>query len=109
VLDAGFPGDAVRAAYDGLAAAIAGLLASPPPAGHAALVAAMYRDLVPAGRLPQAAPAALARLHDLTSIEAAGVEVDVDLARGALAEAEAWLARLAPPDAAPDRGAPPAV
>ena len=60
VLEAGFPGDAVRAAYDGLAAAIAGLLESPPQAGHATLVAAMYRDLVPAGRLPQAAPAAQA-------------------------------------------------
>jgi len=103
VLDAGFTSDAVRAAYEGLAAAIAGLLEQGPPSGHAALVAAMYRELIPHGRLAAGAPGTLARLHDLTSIEAAGVEVDLDLARGAVAEAEEWVARLAP-DVAPGDG-----
>jgi superfamily II DNA or RNA helicase len=109
VLDAGFAGDAVRAAYEALAAAIAALLDGVVPVGHTALVAAIYRDLIPAGRLPHAAPGALARLHDLTALGTAGVDVDTELARGAVAEAEAWIARLAPVDDAPGRGAPPAV
>lgn len=98
VLDAGFAGDAVRAAYEALAAAIAGLLPDgPPPASHAALVAAIYRDLFPAGRIAPAAPAALARLHDLTTLESQGVEVDTALAKAAVAEAEEWVGRLHAP------------
>ena len=94
VLDAGFPADAVRAAYDALAAAVARLLGDGVPRSHAALVAAIYRELLPSGRLAAAAPAALARLHDLTSLEAEGVEVDQTLASEAVAEAESWVARL---------------
>ena len=100
VLDAGFTGDAVRAAYEALAAAITSLLDGGAPAGHTALVAAIYRDLVPAGRLPHATPAALARLHDLTALESAGVDVDADLARGAVAEAESWVERILHPTVA---------
>ncbi|MBM4395267.1 MAG: DEAD/DEAH box helicase [Deltaproteobacteria bacterium] len=94
VLEAGFPGDAVKASYEALAAAVSGLVDGTPPAGHAALVAAMYKDLVPSGRLAATVPGILARLHDLTTLEALGVDVDVDLARGAVGEAEEWVGRL---------------
>jgi superfamily II DNA or RNA helicase len=96
VLEAGFPGDAVKAAYEALASALASRLDAPPVGDHAALVAAMYRDLVPAGRLPLAAPGALARLHDLTFLEAHGVDVDPTLALEAVREAEDWILRLQP-------------
>jgi superfamily II DNA or RNA helicase len=94
VLDAGFPADAARAAYEALARAIAGLLDKPPQSGHAALVAAVYRDLLPAGRLPAGAHAALAMLHDLGSLDGQGVAVDADLASRAVDEAEQWVERL---------------
>jgi hypothetical protein len=94
VLAAGFPADAARAAYEALARAIAGLLDAAPPAGHAALVAAMYRDLLPAGRLPAGAHAALAMLHDVSSLDAQGVPVDAELATRAVEEAERWVTRL---------------
>lgn len=94
VLEAGFPGDAVRAAYDALAAAIASLVSGEATPSHAALVAVTYRDLVPSGRLPAAVPAALARLHDLTTLEAQGVDVDPALAAEAVGEAEAWVQRI---------------
>ena len=94
VLEAGFPADAVQAAYQALAAAIRGLLAADPGPGHAALVAAVYRELLPEGRLPPAAPAALARLRDLTSLEESGVEVPAALAGEAVSEAESWITRI---------------
>lgn len=94
VLEAGFAGDAVHAAYEALASAIAGLLDQPPPQGHAALVGAIYRDLTPSGRLPMAAHFALARLHDLTSLESQGVAVTPSLASEAVAEAESWVVRI---------------
>ncbi|MCU0522608.1 MAG: DEAD/DEAH box helicase [Anaerolineae bacterium] len=96
VLAAGFPADAVRAAYEALASAIGGLLGDALPRSHAALVAAVYRELLPAGRLAASAPAALARLHDLMSIEDEGIEVDRTLASEAVDEAESWVARLVP-------------
>lgn len=94
VLGAGFPADAARAAYEALACAIAGLLEAPPEPGHAALVAAVYRELLPAGRLPAAAHAALAMLHDVSSLDLHGVAVDADLAVRAVDEAEQWVERL---------------
>lgn len=94
VLAAGFPADAVRAGYEALAAAIAALLASPAAGGHAALVAAIYRELIPGGRLPHGAHEALAQLHDLTMLDAHGIEVDEGLARGAVTEAAQWVERL---------------
>jgi superfamily II DNA or RNA helicase len=94
VLSAGFPADAARAAYDALARAIAGLLEAPPAPGHASLVAAAYRELLPAGRLPAGAHAALAMLHDLASLEAQGVAIAAELAASAVAEAEQWVGRL---------------
>jgi hypothetical protein len=77
-----------------LAAATRALLGSDPGPGHAALVAAVYRELLPQGRLAPAAPAALARLHDLTTLQEHGVEVDPALAQEAVAEAESWVGRL---------------
>jgi len=98
VLEAGFPGDAVKSAYDALAAAIGGLLDEPRPGTHAGLVAAIYRDLLPGGKLPLAAPGLLARLNDLASLEQMGVEVDPALARDALAEVQEWIERLVQAD-----------
>jgi superfamily II DNA or RNA helicase len=95
VLDAGFFGDAVRAAYEALSAAVAGLSDGPRPPHHAALVALVYRDLLPRGRVPAAVPAALARLHDLSTLEQLGVPVDAALAREAVVEAEAWITQIA--------------
>ena len=94
VLDAGFPADATRAAYEALAHVIGARLEDGRPPTHEALVAAMYRDLLPAGRLAPAAPGVLARLHDLTLLDNHGVQVDVALARDVVAEAEAWVNRL---------------
>jgi superfamily II DNA or RNA helicase len=94
VLGAGFPADAARAAYEALAGAIIALFDKPPPAGHGALVAAIYRELLPAGRLPAAAHAALAMLHDVSSLEVHGVPVDGELAAGAVTEAEQWVERV---------------
>ncbi len=95
VLDAGFFGDAVRAAYEALSAAVAGLAEGARPEHHAALVAILYRDLLPSGKVPAAVPAVLARLHDLSSLEQLGVPVDPALARGAVEEAAGWVAQIA--------------
>jgi hypothetical protein len=94
VLAAGFPADAVRAAYEALGAAIAALLPAPPSGGHVGLVAAIYRELIPGGRLPHGAHAALAQLHDLASLDAHGIEVDDALARASVDEAARWVERL---------------
>lgn len=75
MLAAGFPVDAARAAYEALACAIGGLLDEPAQPGHGALGEAVYREPSPAGRLPSAAHAALAMLHDLSSLDAQGVAV----------------------------------
>jgi hypothetical protein len=95
VLDAGFHGEALRACYDALAAAIAGLVRDGAPQGHAAVVAAIYKELIPEGRLAPAAASALARLHDLTTLEGQGVDVPQALAAEAVAEAEQWVGRIA--------------
>lgn len=96
VLEAGFPADAVRAAYDALAHAISTHLDDGRPATHEALVAAVYRDLLPAGRLAPAAPGVLARVHDLTLLELHGVDMDPQLAAAVVQEAEEWTGRLLP-------------
>jgi hypothetical protein len=108
VLEAGFPGDAVRAAYDALAAAIRALTDLPIDASHATLVAAIYRDLAPQGRVPPAAHAVLARLHDLTTLSAHNMQVDAVLAGHCVTEAEQWIARIGPekPRAVTDINAP---
>ena len=94
VLEAGFSSDAVRAAYEALAASLTSILEGPAPQDHATLVARLYRDLLPSGRLPSAVPGVLARLHDLTALEAHDVEVDAKLAEEVLGEAEHWVQRL---------------
>jgi hypothetical protein len=96
VLEAGFAADAVRAAYEALAAVIGALLVAA-PTSHAALVAGIYGELLPSGRLPAGAHGALARLHDLTLLEAHGVEVEVELARVAVEEAAEWFTRIGTP------------
>ncbi len=95
VLSAGFFGDAVRAAYEALSAAITGLAEGARPEHHAALVAILYRDLLPSGKVPAAVPAVLARLHDLSTLEQLGVPVDPALAKGAVEEAEGWVSQIA--------------
>ncbi len=94
VLEAGFPGDAVRAAYEGLSSGVRAQLSADAPPSHAELVAAVYRELVPAGRAPAALHGALARLYDLSQLEAHGVLVEHALATDEVAEAEAWISRL---------------
>lgn len=94
VLDAGFPADAARAAYEALAHGIGAGLEEGRPATHEALVAAIYRDLLPAGRLAPSVPGVLARLHDLTLLETHGVPIDAALAGEVVLEAEAWVHRL---------------
>jgi hypothetical protein len=94
VLDAGFRDDAVRAAYDALATAIGGLTEAGSVPGHAQLVAAIHRELLPAAKLPTAAAACLARLRDLTLLRDEGVEVAAESAREAVDEAETWVARI---------------
>ncbi len=54
----------------------------------------MYRELAPKGLAPAGLHATLARLHDLTCLEAYGVPVDDAMAKETVAEAESWVARL---------------
>lgn len=93
VLDAGFAGDAVKASYEALAAAIGGLL-SETPAGHAQLVAAIFSTLLPGGCLPSGAHGSLAKLHDLSLLEAHGVAIDAASASAAVTEASEWVDRI---------------
>ena len=76
------------------AGAVRSLFSVAPAEGHAALIAAIYRELVPAGRAPPALHGALARLSDLTQLEAHGVAVDAALASEAVTEARSWVTRL---------------
>ena len=94
VLAAGFPGDAVKAAYEGLARAARALLPRKAPEGHAALVAAIYRDLLPTGRVAPGFHTTLARLYDVSQLEAHGVTIDSSLATETLTEAAQWIDRL---------------
>ena len=63
--------------------------------GDVALVVRVYRDLLPSGKVHPSVPGALARLHDLSTLEQLGVPVDPALARDAVAEAEGWVAQIA--------------
>lgn len=94
VLREGFHGDAVRASYEALAAAIRSVSDSAIGPTHEALVAAMYRELLPSGKLPMGAHAAIATLRDLTSLEDQGVELEEALAKQAVQEARQWVTRL---------------
>lgn len=95
VLDAGFPSDAVRAAYETIAACLSSRLSSPEAAaeGHAQLVAAVYRELVPAGLVPTAVLGLLARAHDLVAVAALGVEIDMGVATSVVTDVREWLER----------------
>ncbi|HQP37657.1 MAG TPA: SNF2-related protein [Polyangiaceae bacterium] len=94
VLREGFRSDAVRAAYDALASAVRGLAKDPIGNTHDALVAAIYRELLPSGSLPVAAHTTLAMLRDLTSLEDHGVELEEQMARQAVEDARKWVDRL---------------
>lgn len=83
------------AAYEALASSIKGRLAHTPESGHSALVAAVFKELIPSGRLPLAVPGALARLHDLTMLDQHGVELEWTLAKTCVEEADSWVERLA--------------
>lgn len=92
---AGFHADAVRASYEALANAVGAVAEeSTNPADHAALVAALYKTLIPTGKVPMAASLALARLRDLTLLQESGVEVTEELSSLALQEAESWIQRI---------------
>ncbi|MBX3264294.1 MAG: hypothetical protein KF782_31775, partial [Labilithrix sp.] len=93
VLEAGFPGDAVRAAYEAVAASLRARLAAPIADGHPALVAAIYGELLPAGAIPSTLPAALARIHDLLLLEEHALPIDAGIAASAVEDARAWLER----------------
>jgi hypothetical protein len=93
VLAAGFPGDAVRAAYEAVAASLRARLEETIEDGHAALIAAVYGELLPSGAIPSTLPGALARIHDLCSLEEQGLSVDPDIAASAVEDARAWLER----------------
>jgi len=94
VLREGFRSDAVRASYDALASAVRGLAATPVGPTHDALVAAIYRELLPSGSLPIGAHTALAMLRDLTVLEDHGVELEEQMARQAVEDARKWVERL---------------
>jgi hypothetical protein len=96
VFDAAFYADALRASYEAVASALGSLADGAPPANHQALVAVLYRDLLPNGKVPPAAHTTLARLHDLLSLDEHGVAIDQELARQAVEEAATWVERLAP-------------
>ena len=96
VLREGFHADAVRAAYDALSSTIRALAEGEVGPSHDALVAVVYRELLPSGKLPVAAHAALAQLRDLTLLEGQGVEVGQSVAEAAVAEARRWVDRLGP-------------
>jgi superfamily II DNA or RNA helicase len=107
VLREGFAADAVRASYEALASAVRDMLEQPVGPSHNALVAAIYGDLLPSGRLPVAAHAALARLRDMMLLENEGVSLPEDLAAEAVQDARTWVERLsAPSEAAPTVGTP---
>ncbi len=93
VLAAGFPGDAVRAAYEALAASLRARLDEPVGEEHSALVASLYRDLFPSGSIPSTLPAVLAKVHDLAQLADQGVPVDQDVAAEVVEEARTWLER----------------
>jgi superfamily II DNA or RNA helicase len=94
VLREGFHADAVRASYEALAASVRGLSSEPIGSSHDALVAAIYRVLLPTGQLPVAAHGVLARLRDLTQLEEHGVELDEAMASQAVEDARQWMERL---------------
>lgn len=93
VLAAGFPADAVRAAYDALAGLLRHLLGVEGALGHATLVARLYGELIPSGKVPMALHVALSRAHDLTLLDGEGVRLDSALAGEVVAEVESWLHR----------------
>lgn len=93
VLDAGFPGDAVRAAYEAVAASLRARLEAPIADDHPALVAAVYRELLPAGAIPSTLPGVLAKIHDLSVLAEHDLAIDDAIAASAVEEARGWLER----------------
>jgi hypothetical protein len=68
-------------------------LSAPISEGHAALVAAIYRELLPAGIVPASAPGLLARVHDRVLVADHGLDIDAAVAASAVADASEWIHR----------------
>lgn len=96
VLQAGFPGDAVAAAYEAVAASLRSRLHEPAGDDHTSLIAAIHRELLPRGAIPMTVCATLSKIHDLAGVAELGQAVDATLAAECVEEARAWLER---PDA----------
>lgn len=100
LLEANFPCDAARAAYQGLAHALTLWLrkeqGSLPNSlrEHRALVAALFQVPPIREKLPPALHATLARLHDMASLEEQGILLDSSIAREAISEVGPWIARI---------------
>jgi superfamily II DNA or RNA helicase len=94
MLSAGFPEDALKAAYQALVGALTAKVDDPPPAGHAELVGLLYRDLLPNGRAPLATAGLLAKLHDLCGLDAQGIALPESLVSAAIEETEAAVTDL---------------
>ena len=88
VLEAGFPEDALRAAYQALVGALVARTEGPPPAGHAGLVGLLYRDLLPHGLAPLGVAGLLAKLHDLCELDTQGITLPEALVVATLEETE---------------------
>jgi superfamily II DNA or RNA helicase len=93
VLSAGFFGDAVRAAYEAVAASLRARLDPSLGAAHADLVAAVYAELLPSGAIPSTLPSVLAKIHDLAVLGEQGLPIDPEIATSAVEDARAWLER----------------
>ena len=104
VLEAGFPEDALKAAYQALAGTLVAKTDAPPPAGHAELVGILYRDLLPHGKAPLAAAGLLAKLHDLCGLEAQGIALPENLVAAAIEETEVAVADLGRTSSIPSLG-----
>ena len=93
VLQAGFPNDAIRAAYEALSASLRSLLPNAIDDGHAPLVAALYRELVPSGRVNASIPSLFARLRDLMLLDGHAFAIEPSLATEAVRDVSAWITR----------------
>ena len=76
-----------------MAASLRARLDAPIEEGHPALVAAVYRELLPSARSRRRSRECSPRFHDLSSLEEHGVPVDPPIAAGAVEDARAWLER----------------
>ncbi len=93
VLDAGYPGDAARAAYEALGASLRWLLPPGAGSGYGDLLDAVCMHLVPSGTVPASMSATLARVHDLAEAAERGEAIDHGLVGRAVDETAEWIDR----------------